>query len=230
MYGTGGHEMRKQIRRQFLTGLTGILALLLVLPAAVYAQVPETFRYEGYLQDSGGDKVAKKKTMDLTFTLYDASTGGTPLWQESHIEVAVDKGAYSIVLGRTIPLTLSFDQQLYLEVEIDSDGTILPREPLTSFPSALNADVADYAKDAGLLGGMSPSDLEESAEIDADVAAHAAIPDAHHAKTTDFAELTTGQAANAQIQDDAVTGAKISFYPVGRTRKVASLTQPKEVC
>jgi len=48
---------------------------------------------------------------------------------------------------------------------------------------------------------MEGADLEESTEIDADVAAHTAIVDAHHAKTTSFAELIDA-ATDAQIPDN----------------------------
>jgi len=54
---------------------------------------------------------------------------------------------------------------------------------------------------AGLVDGYEGADLEESSEIDADIATHAAETSAHHAKTTSFLELTD-TAADAQIPDD----------------------------
>ena len=53
------------------------------------------------------------------------------------------------------------------------------------------------------------SDAYAWGDHNADISAHGAIPDAHHTKTTDINELTTGQITNAQIQDDAVNSAKI---------------------
>jgi hypothetical protein len=68
--------------------------------------------------------------------------------------------------------------------------------------------------DADTVDGSHAADLEESAEIDADITTHASISNAHHSKTTSFSELTNSatddqipntitidQAANADMVD-----------------------------
>jgi len=55
--------------------------------------------------------------------------------------------------------------------------------------------------DADMLDGAEAADLEESAEIDSDIAVHSAIADAHHTKTTTFGELLDS-ATDGQIPDD----------------------------
>ncbi|NQT84940.1 tail fiber domain-containing protein [bacterium] len=57
-------------------------------------------------------------------------------------------------------------------------------------PTVLANDGTGSGLDADAVDGIQGADLEESAEIDADIAAHAAIADAHHAKTTSFGKLT----------------------------------------
>ncbi len=58
----------------------------------------------------------------------------------------------------------------------------------------------NYAKDADTVDGAHAVDLEESAEIDADIAVHKGDAGAHHSKTTSFSELTD-TATDAQIPD-----------------------------
>ena len=70
-----------------------------------------------------------------------------------------------------------------------------------AFQAVLDRDGPGSGLDADTVDGHEGADLEESNEIDADIAAHAAIADAHHAKTTSFSELID-QAADAQIPDD----------------------------
>ncbi|MBK8050176.1 MAG: hypothetical protein IPK16_25575 [Anaerolineales bacterium] len=75
---------------------------------------------------------------DLKFRLFSASAGGTKRWgDEVHNNVPVSKGLFQVVLGSTValdPATL-FDEQLYLEVEVD--GNVLPRQMLHAAPYAM---------------------------------------------------------------------------------------------
>ncbi|MCW5211662.1 hypothetical protein VU04_01995 [Desulfobulbus sp. TB] len=72
--------------------------------------------------------------------------------------------------------------------------------------TATDAQIPDditvnQATDADTVDGVHAAALEESAEIDADIATHAGNAAAHHAKTTSFTELTD-TATDAQIPDD----------------------------
>jgi len=68
-----------------------------------------------------------------------------------------------------------------------------------------SAGYATTAGDADTLDGAHASALEESAEVDADIAAHASNPSAHHTKTTDASEIVSGTMAPERIAGTAWT-------------------------
>jgi hypothetical protein len=117
----------------------GILSLLLFLitpPLVGYAESPpRTMNYQGYLTNSAGEPV--NATVVMSFFIYDVPTGGSVLWNETHNNVTVQGGVYSVILGEITPLTLAFDKPYYLGIEVNGDGEMSPRQPLTSVPYAL---------------------------------------------------------------------------------------------
>jgi len=95
----------------------------------VLAQPPYTMNYQGYLTDGSGTPL--EGTYDLTFSLYDAATGGTREWgPEAHNGVQVDRGLFQVVLGKWATLSPDdFDEALFLQVEVN--GAILTnRQPV----------------------------------------------------------------------------------------------------
>jgi hypothetical protein len=71
----------------------------------------------------------------------------------------------------------------------------------SQIPNNITIDYAAAAGNADTVDGAHASALEESAEIDADITAHAGDPGIHHTKTSSFAELG-GTATDAQIPND----------------------------
>lgn len=113
--------------------------------------IPRLINYQGKLTDHAGDPV-QDGSYSLTFKIYDDSTGGSPLWSETQSGVMVTNGIFSIVLGDTTPINLSFDADYWLEVMVGAE-TITPRRQLTSVGysfRAQKADTAEYAIDAPL--------------------------------------------------------------------------------
>jgi len=117
------------------------MILLIIIPFTGYSAVPQTINYQGFLTDSGGTPV--DGTVQMTFSLYDVATGGSPLWTETQTSVTVSDGIYSVVLGSVTPINLAFDTQYYLGIEVETDGEMTPRQALTSVGYALNADRVD---------------------------------------------------------------------------------------
>ena len=68
--------------------------------------------------------------------------------------------------------------------------------------------------DADTVDGTEAADLEESAEIDADIAAHTAVADTHHAKTTSFSELTD-TIADGQIPGSIARDGEVHWTDAG---------------
>ncbi|HDG68198.1 MAG TPA: hypothetical protein ENG11_03525, partial [candidate division Zixibacteria bacterium] len=114
--------------------------LLLALMLSVVFGVPSTINYQGKLTDASG--VALNGYYNMEFRIYDAASGGTLLWSESHPSVSVQKGLFNVLLGETNPIDLPFDGQYYLEIQVGSD-VLTPRIPLSAVAYAFRANIAD---------------------------------------------------------------------------------------
>jgi hypothetical protein len=68
-----------------------------------------------------------------------------------------------------------------------------------------NNDGPASGLDGDTVDGAEASALEESTEIDADIGTHTADPSAHHTKTTDAADITSGTMTPARIEGTAWT-------------------------
>ena len=111
--------------------------------------------YQGKLTNSGGVAISNG-TYDLRFRLYDAASGGVPLWSEiwnsTTQKVTSTGGLFSIALGTHTAMTGSVNfnsDNLFLQVEFDpgADGVFeevfTPRRRFASVPYAHNADTLD---------------------------------------------------------------------------------------
>ncbi len=61
---------------------------------------PDSMTYQGFLVDANGNALAQASPQNypIAFRIYNAPSGGTPLWSEQQI-VTVDKGSFSVLLG-----------------------------------------------------------------------------------------------------------------------------------
>ncbi|MFZ2804544.1 MAG: hypothetical protein WA001_04950, partial [Patescibacteria group bacterium] len=73
-------------------------------------------------------------TFSFTFRIYATSTGGVPLWSETQPAVTVDQASFAVQLGSVtpFPVSLDFNQPLFLTTEVNSDGEMSPRVPINS--------------------------------------------------------------------------------------------------
>jgi parallel beta-helix repeat protein len=107
-----------------------------VASAAASNQLPFSAR----LTTSSGFNVADGSYV-VTFSLYTAATGGTPIWSENQT-VDVTRGEFAAYLGAVNPLTgVNFSQpNLYLGFKVGSDPEMTPRYQVGSVPSAITAN------------------------------------------------------------------------------------------
>jgi len=98
--------------------------------------------YQGKLTDSSGDPVTG--IVSVTFAIYDALTGGTQLWSETHVSVTVTNGLFNAILGGTtsIPDSVSSGGERYFQLTVDGE-TITPRQRIVSVLFALKAQGAE---------------------------------------------------------------------------------------
>ena len=122
--------------RRFLTFLFVTLTLLAHRPSA--AQVPQLMSYQGVITDNAGI-IVPDGPHDLTFRIFNVDVGGVALFTEVQTAVPVVRGGFSVLIGSVSPLTLPFDVEYWLEVQVDGDAPLAPRVKLTSAAYSLMA-------------------------------------------------------------------------------------------
>lgn len=127
--------------------LLSCLVVVGIWSLTTWGAVPQMINFQGILRTSEGKLVSG--AVNLTFSIYDAASGGTPLWSEGQ-SVTVEAGIYEARLGAVTPLPLSlFDGNTrYLGVKVGDDPEMTPRLPLISVPYAFRAAAADTATNA----------------------------------------------------------------------------------
>ncbi len=143
--------------------LVPLAALLLSLAVASFAQiappVPSFLTFQGRLAKPDGTPVADTTTQNLTFTLFDASTNGHVLWQQTSANVTVHNGVFSANLNFAAgfkggnSLTSVFANPLvtpYLEIKVGGDPPLTPRQPFASNAYAFVANTALTVPDGSL--------------------------------------------------------------------------------
>jgi hypothetical protein len=137
------------------------LVLLLLLALQGQAQDP-VIGYQGVLTDMSGTPVADGDHA-LSFSLYDAATGGTALWNETQ-NVATQRGVFTVQLGRMTAITLPFDRQYWLGIRVDGGAELAPRTALTMAPYAFHArSIKGIAAGGDLAGSYPNPDLKAGA-------------------------------------------------------------------
>ncbi|MCD6418376.1 hypothetical protein J7M00_06295, partial [bacterium] len=122
-----------------------VYVFLIVFVFVAFGQVPGLISYQGRLLNASGDTLTGTHT--ISFSLYDVSSGGSPLWTESHT-VTLQAGVYDVMLGSSTPFpsTVDFSKQYWLGISIDG-GAEICRYQLGASPYALN--IADTIVQAG---------------------------------------------------------------------------------
>ncbi len=132
--------------KQICYSLFAGFILILLVSSTMQGQIPRTISFQGVLTDSIGKPVGDGQ-WGLTFRLYDDSTEGSQLWNESKV-LQTNRGLFSTILGDVIPFgaSVKFDKQYWLSLQIESDPELSPRIPLTAVGYSLNSLQSDTAK------------------------------------------------------------------------------------
>jgi len=123
--------------------------------------------YQGFLTDLTGSPVADG-SYRITFSLYVDEAGGAALWTEIHPTVAVNKGLFTVVLGRgnpANPLTVAFDREYYLGVTIGTDPELSPRVRLTSSAYSMRSRTAETIIDGAVTTAKIADDAVTGSKI-----------------------------------------------------------------
>jgi hypothetical protein len=117
-------------------------ALPLRAPAAAGTSTG-TIAYQGRLADANGNPLTG--TYNMIFRLYDAASGGTPLWTEQWTGsngVKASDGLFNVMLGSLTPIPTSLvtdHASLFLGITVGTDDEMTPRVQLGSVPFAVQA-------------------------------------------------------------------------------------------
>jgi hypothetical protein len=132
--------------KHLLTTLLLCGSLLAPEALAQSGDAPSILHYQARLLDSGGSPLSAA-SLSVTFTLYDAPTGGNVLYTETQ-SLDVTGGLLSAQIGASTPLnTALFDSgsERWLGITIGSDSEMSPRTRMTSVAYALRAASARQA-------------------------------------------------------------------------------------
>ncbi len=127
---------------------------ILILCSMLYAAVPQLINFQGILRDGSGNPVANG-SYTVTFTIYDALTGGTNLWSEIQ-SVTTSGGLFTVLLGSTNPVPDSAFNNInrYLGIAVSPDPEMTPRQKLVSVAYGYRVNTVDSA-----LGGTIKGDV-----------------------------------------------------------------------
>lgn len=191
---------------------------MLVVPISqsVWGQIPQTVSYQGILQNADGTLVADGN-YDISFKLYDASSGGTQLWSETHSQVAVNQGLYHLILGADNPLNLPFDKPYWLSMSVNGGEDLSPRISLTASPYSLNAaKIADNT--------VSTNKIQEGAVTSDKIADNQIVKSINTLK--DDVILAAGTNASVTTNGNTITIGVSGGMPAGAIVSYAGSTSP----
>ena len=119
----------------------GAAIAALFLAAPVHAQPPRLVSFQAALHEPSGAPASGP--LSVTFRIYDAASGGSPLWIETHAAINPSNGIANVLLGSVQPLDLAFDKPYFVGTTIGAGVELTPRTPLASVPYALRSSYAD---------------------------------------------------------------------------------------
>ncbi len=125
-----------------------IIIGILCLTALTYAAIPRIINYQGRLTDKDDNPLTGNFL--VTFRFYDVEKEGQPVWEEGHI-LNIKNGMFNVLMGSMKPLEIDFNKDLWLSMEVASDGEMAPRIKLASSVYALNAKSIDMINSRQLL-------------------------------------------------------------------------------
>ena len=141
---TPGNGFFTLVMISLLIAAQSVGALPLGRPASAPAATSTgTIAYQGRLADSASAPLTG--TYNMIFRLYDATSGGAPLWEENwngSNGVKVSDGLFNVMLGSLSPIpqaVITGHDQLFLGITVGTDDEMLPRVQLGSVPYALQA-------------------------------------------------------------------------------------------
>jgi hypothetical protein len=207
-----------------------ILAFFLI--TSVFAQTPQSFRYQAVARDNSGN-VLENQPVSFKISILSGSVSGTVEYSETHTGLTTNAfGLVELEIGKGTPLTGTFSSinwgsdSYFVKVEMDPAGSAawqtLSTSQMLSVPYALHAKTVETGdnwgsqvavSDASLAGNgttTTPLKIAEGGVTSAKIADGTIITGdlANNAVTAD--KLAGNAVTSDKINAGAVTGAKIA--------------------
>ncbi len=150
--------------------------LILINPGShALSSVPNLVNFQGILTEPGGLPVVDG-AQSVTFRIYDAASGGAALWTETQ-SLTTAGGLFHTLLGSVtaFPAGVFNGTPRYLEVQVNADPPMTPRQQIVSVPYAFHAGTADSANTSDLAsdvvcaGCVDSGDIGDGAILEEDV-------------------------------------------------------------
>jgi hypothetical protein len=110
--------------------LTSALSLLSII---LYAQ---NISLQGVLRDENR-RTVDDGVYEVTFRLYDQSSGGTAIWTDTYNDLQIRHGLFQVNLGEQTSLDgIAFDTTYFVGVQVEGFNEMSPRIQLTIYPYA----------------------------------------------------------------------------------------------
>ncbi len=131
------------------------LAVLFVFSQIVWGAVPQLINFQGILKDGSGNPVPDA-SYSVTFTIYDAATGGNNLWTETQ-SVSTTDGLFAVLLGSSnpVPDTAFKGSDRWLGIAVSPDGEMPARQRLVSVGYAYRVNSVDSASGGTITSKVS---------------------------------------------------------------------------
>jgi len=136
------------------------VALGVLVSSGAFGSVPEILPVQGVLSDTEGQAV--DGLTDIKFTLYDAQTGGTALWNDTFTGVDVDQGFFTVYLGSNVGLdtaAMSAAEEVWVGIKVESDPE-MERVKLGAVPFAFEAQTCQ-----NVVGDITPNSISIGGKV-----------------------------------------------------------------
>jgi hypothetical protein len=115
-----------------------VVIIIFILSISLVIAAPNSINVQGKLTNPSG--TIQAGTFNFSFRFYDNYTAGTKLLEKNVTSTTDARGVYDIIIP---DVNLTFKDQLYLGVEVNTDGEMSPRVNLTSVPYTFRANTSE---------------------------------------------------------------------------------------
>ncbi|MBI3193186.1 MAG: tail fiber domain-containing protein [Ignavibacteriae bacterium] len=160
----------------------------------VFSQIPRKIHYQGVLAGNGAPG-----PHDMFFEIYDGpetDPNALLIWSQNFTGnnkvVVKGNGIFNVVLS--VPNGITFDKPYFLQLTVDSDPAMIPREQLGTSPYSFHSEKSEHANNA-----------DNAHNIDDDIVSNGKIQQG--AVTWD--KIGNSQVKGSHLEDNTITSGKI---------------------